>query len=133
MRSWRPFCCGWPGLMRSMAMPSLSHQTESLERLKRRVRAGEGDAVVGADGLRQAALLEELLEGGDGEVLAGRLERFAQQQEARGVVGDGQRVAVSAVAELELALEVGAPEVVGGRARRQRRAAGAPARPARTP
>src|SRR5215831_7728066 len=20
-RSWRPFCCGWPGLMRSMAMP----------------------------------------------------------------------------------------------------------------
>ena len=27
MRSWRPFCWGWPGLMRSMAMPSLSHQT----------------------------------------------------------------------------------------------------------
>ena len=24
MRSWRPFCCGWPGLMRSMAIPSLS-------------------------------------------------------------------------------------------------------------
>src|SRR4051794_23308597 len=22
MRSWRPFCWGWPGLMRSMAMPS---------------------------------------------------------------------------------------------------------------
>src|SRR6516164_458946 len=35
MRSWRPFCCGWPGLMRSMAMPSRSHHTESLERLKR--------------------------------------------------------------------------------------------------
>ena len=33
MRSWRPFCCGRPGLMRSIAMPSLSHQTESLERL----------------------------------------------------------------------------------------------------
>src|SRR3954463_9113394 len=26
MRSWRPFCCGWPGLMRSMAMPSRSHR-----------------------------------------------------------------------------------------------------------
>jgi hypothetical protein len=25
MRSWRPFCCGWPGLMRSMAMPRRSH------------------------------------------------------------------------------------------------------------
>src|ERR1700676_5223030 len=35
MRSWRPFCCGWPGLMRSMAMPRRSHHTESLERLKR--------------------------------------------------------------------------------------------------
>src|SRR5260370_836907 len=35
MRSSRPFCCGWPGLMRSMAMPRRSHHTESLERLKR--------------------------------------------------------------------------------------------------
>ena len=33
MRSWRPFCCGCPGLMRSMAMPRRSHQTESFERL----------------------------------------------------------------------------------------------------
>jgi hypothetical protein len=24
MRSWRPFCCGWPDLMRSIAMPSRS-------------------------------------------------------------------------------------------------------------
>ena len=35
------------------------------------VGAGEGDAVVGADGGRQAALEEELLEGGDGGVFAG--------------------------------------------------------------
>src|SRR5260221_9866125 len=34
MRSWRPFCWGLPGLIRSMAIPSLSHQTESLDRLK---------------------------------------------------------------------------------------------------
>src|SRR5262245_53026239 len=31
MRSWRPFCCGWPGLMRSMAMPRRSHQTDRRE------------------------------------------------------------------------------------------------------
>ena len=31
MRSWRPFCCGLPGLVRSIAMPSRSHQTASLE------------------------------------------------------------------------------------------------------
>jgi hypothetical protein len=52
------------------------------------IRAGERDAVVGADRLRQAALAEELLEGGDGEIQAGRFEGLAHQQEARGMVGD---------------------------------------------
>src|SRR6266581_1864095 len=42
MRSWRPFCCGWPGLMRSMAMPSRSHQTESFERLNRAFGLAKG-------------------------------------------------------------------------------------------
>ena len=42
MRSWRPFCCGLPGLMRSMAMPSLSHQTDSLERLKSALGLAKG-------------------------------------------------------------------------------------------
>ena len=32
MRSWRPFCCGLPGLMRSIMIPSLSQKTDSLER-----------------------------------------------------------------------------------------------------
>ena len=100
--------------MRSMAMPSRSHQTESLERLNKAIRAGEGDAVVGADGLRQAALAEKLLEGGDGEVFAGRFQRLAHQQEARGMVGDGQRIAITPVAELELAFEIGAPKLIWG-------------------
>ena len=42
MRSCRPFCCGWPGLIRSISMPSLSHQTESLERLKRALGLAKG-------------------------------------------------------------------------------------------
>ncbi len=46
------------------------------------------------------------------------------------MVGDGQRIAVAAVAELELALEVGAPQIVGRGALGQRRAARAVARPA---
>lgn len=33
IRSCRPFCCGFPGWMRSMAIPSLSHQTERWLRL----------------------------------------------------------------------------------------------------
>src|SRR5438445_8854832 len=46
------------------------------------------------------------------------------------MVGDGQRIAVSPIAELELALEVGAPQIIGSSARGQRRAACAVARPA---
>src|ERR1700685_1296061 len=97
MRSWRPFCCGWPGLMRSIAMPSLSHQTASLERLKRPFGLANGTPLSGG----QAARVEELLEGGDGEIFARGLQGFAEQEVARGVVGNGQRIAVPAVAELE--------------------------------
>ena len=53
-------------------------------------RAGKGDAVVGTDGTRQTAFGEQLFEGGDGKVLARGLERFAEKQEARRVVGDGR-------------------------------------------
>ena len=40
-------------------------------------------------------------------------EGFAHEQEAGGLVCDRERVAVSAVAELELTLEIGAPQIVG--------------------
>ena len=49
------------------------------------------------------------------------------------MVGDGEWVAVVSVAELELALEVGAPEVVGHEAGRERCPRCATARPARHP
>src|SRR5262245_25921110 len=42
MRSWRPFCCGFPGLIRSIAMPRRSHQTANLERLKRALGLAKG-------------------------------------------------------------------------------------------
>jgi hypothetical protein len=35
IRSWRPFCCGLPGLMRSMPIPRRSHYTESLVKPKK--------------------------------------------------------------------------------------------------
>lgn len=52
---------------------------------------------------------KQLFEGRNGKVLARRLKRLAEAQEAPRMVGEGQRIAVAAVAELELALEVGAP------------------------
>jgi len=64
--------------------------------IKEAVRTSERHAIVGPDRLGQATLLEELLEGSDSKVLAGRFKGFAEQQKARGVVGDSQRKAVLA-------------------------------------
>jgi hypothetical protein len=46
------------------------------------------------------------------------------------VVGDGERIAVPPIAELELALEVGTPQIIGCGALGERRAARAVAGPA---
>ena len=46
------------------------------------------------------------------------------------MIGDRQRITVAAVAQLELALEVDTPQIIGYGALRQRRAARAMARPA---
>ncbi len=62
------------------------------------VGAGEGQAVVGADGRGQAALAEELPAGLEGALFLGGFKGFAQQQEARSLGGDGQGVTVLAVA-----------------------------------
>src|SRR5882762_11155090 len=99
-----------------------------LGEIEQAIGTGEGNAVVGADRERQASLTEQSFEGRAGEVFAGRLQSFAQEQETRGMVCDGQRVAVPPVAELELAFEVGAPQVIGHGALGQRRAARAVAR-----
>jgi hypothetical protein len=57
---------------------------------------------------------EEALESGHCDLLAGGVEGFAHEQEGGGLVCDRKGVAVSAVTEFELALEVGAPQIVGG-------------------
>jgi hypothetical protein len=97
--------------MRSMAMPRRSHQTAS--QIEEGVRTGERHPIVRTNGLGEPAVSEEPLEGGNGDFLAGGLEGFAHEQEAGGLVGDGEGIAVAAVAELELTLEVGAPQIVG--------------------
>ncbi len=130
MRSWRPFCCGWPGLMRSIAMPSRSHQTESLERLNKALGLAKGTPLserMASGRPRSRNSRSKAVQARSSRV---EFERFAQQQEARGMVGDGQRIAVAPIAELELALEVGAPQLIGRSAFGQRRAARAVARPA---
>src|SRR5947209_15623722 len=130
MRSWRPFCCGWPGLMRSMPIPSRSHHTESFERLNKALGLAKGTPLSERMPKRQAAFPEQPLERSNCRLFARGIERLAQQQVTRGMIGDRQRITVAAVAQLELALEVGTPQIIGCGALRQRRAARAMARPA---
>jgi len=107
-----------------MEMPNRSHQTEKLGELKQTMRRGEGNTVVGADGARQAAFVEQALKGRKGEIFAIGFQRFTQQQVARAVVGDGQRIAIASIVELRLSLVIDAPEIVSMQAIGQRRALG---------
>ena len=88
------------------------------------VRAGEGNAIVGSDGPRQAKVLEGPFKHDEGIAFLGGGERVTGDEVAAREVGDGQRIAVAAVAEHELALVVGTPEFVGRRRPRQRRPPG---------
>ncbi len=113
MRSWRPFCCGLPGLIRSMPIPSLSRQTDSFERLNSALGEVKGHTVIRPDCLGQPILSTHPLRGRDGIDPSSRFQRLHGKQVAAGVVGDGERIAVSAVRQHELTLVIGAPEVIG--------------------
>ena len=65
--SWRPFCWGCRGWMRSMWMPRRSRQDGELAEAIQGVGGGKGHAVVGANGLRKAKFREGALEDRGGE------------------------------------------------------------------
>src|SRR3546814_6550706 len=77
------------------------------------VGAGEGNAVVRADGVGQAALLEQALKDRNDASPFHALEGFASANEPRGVIGDGQGVKIAALAHLEPASEDNAPQIIG--------------------
>ena len=70
---------------------------------------GEGHAIVGTNGLRQAAFLKQALKGSKSALFLDRLHGLAEQEVTAGVIGNGQGVAISFISEHELALVVGAP------------------------
>jgi len=74
--------------------------------------AGEGDAVVGADRQRQPKVFKNPFKHGKCVHLLGCAQGLAAQQIAARRVGDGQRVAVPFIGEHELALVIGAPQIV---------------------
>ena len=73
----------------------------------------ERHAVIAADVGRPAAFFKEPLKHGKGQVFAGGGQRLAGQQITAGMIGNGQRVAVLAIAQQELALVIRAPQFIG--------------------
>ena len=110
MRSWRPFCWGLPGSMNSglRAGPPGRQLGQSSQGI-----GGKGDAVVSADALRQAELLEQAEEDRFGFEDRGRAQCLTAQQEATVAIGDRERIAIGAMGGFELTLEISAPNIVG--------------------
>src|SRR6266849_5420905 len=73
---------------------------------------GEGHAIVGTNGLRQAAFLKQALKGSKSTLFLDGLHGFTEQKITAGVVRDGKGVAISFIPEHELALVVGAPQSI---------------------
>src|ERR1700682_2856963 len=91
------------------AQPPDGELTEAIERR----RGGEGDAIIGANGRGEPKVFEGALEDGEREPFLRGRERLTREQVAAGEVGDGEGVAVPAIAEHELAFVVGAPQGIG--------------------
>ena len=63
------------------------------------MRGSEGNAVVTADVGRQATLLKQPLKDCESVVLSGRRKRFTGEEKTAGVIGDGERITVLAIAQ----------------------------------
>src|SRR5260221_14585457 len=94
VRAWRSGCLLLEGkvhalvpavLLRMAGLDALDGNAEAkppdreLGEVEQGIGASKGDAVVGADGQRQAAFAKQPFEGRAGEVFAGRLEGFTQE------------------------------------------------------
>jgi hypothetical protein len=84
-----------------------------LAQVEQSMRGSERHTVIAADAGGQAALLKKPLKHGKSEVYAGGGKTLAGGQKTAGMIGDGERVTVVAVAEQELAFVIGAPQLVG--------------------
>jgi hypothetical protein len=76
------------------------------------VSGSEGNTVIAADVGREAALSKPFKHG-ESIVFPGRRKSLTGEEKTAGMVGDGQRVAILAIPQQELALVVGAPQFIG--------------------
>src|SRR4029078_1559153 len=124
MRSWSRVCLLFQGEMHALmaavllGMPGFDAFDGDAEPQPPDPELGQGEqstgtgkrnAVVGPNSCGQATLAKQTFKCGASELFACGFQRLTQQQVTRSVVGDGERITVSAVAELELAFKIGAP------------------------
>lgn len=102
-------------------------QTESLEKLKRPFGLAKGTPLSERMAKGRPRARNSSSKAGMARSLAGRLHGLEQSRQARGAAGDGERIAIAPVGELERAFEIGASKIIGGLPLGQRRAGGAPA------
>src|ERR1700722_6186871 len=81
-------------------------------KVEQSVGRGEGNAIIGAHRLRQTTLFEKALKGRKSSLFGVRFHGLAQQQIARSVIGDGERITVAPIGEHELSLVVSTPQGV---------------------
>src|SRR5271156_5133593 len=79
----------------------------------------KGNAVIATDAGRQPTLFKKPFKHSESVVFSGGRQGFTGEQKTAGVIGDCQRIAVRPISEQELALIVGAPQLVGPLAQRQ--------------
>jgi hypothetical protein len=85
-----------------------------LAQVEQGVSGSKGHTIIAADVGRQAALLKKPFKHGESVVFFGGREGFTGEQKTAGVIGDGQRITVLPIAQQELALVIGAPQLIGG-------------------
>jgi hypothetical protein len=76
------------------------------------MRRSEGHAVVAAHVGGQAAFAKKPLQYSKSVVFPSRKKRLTSEEKAAGVIGDGERIAVLMIAQQELALVIGAPQLI---------------------
>ena len=84
-----------------------------LAEVEQSVRGSEGHTVIAADVGGQAALFKKSLKHSESVIFSRRGKSLTSEKKPAGVVGDGERIAIFAIPEHELALVVGAPELIG--------------------
>jgi len=103
---------GMAGLDSFNANPQPEPPDCQLAQVKQGVGGSERNAVVTADVGRQAALLKKPLKHRKSVIFAGGRKSLTGEEKTASVISDGEWIAALMIAQQELALVIGAPQLI---------------------